>query len=69
MSDNSDARPWHGADSPFEAFYQWVKAELDAIRSGAPTPKAPDVAADAVSEAAPEAPASGVDHPGANPGG
>lgn len=22
------ARPWHGQENPFEALYQWVKAEL-----------------------------------------
>ncbi len=39
MSDSTDdtiadteARPWHGADSAFEALYQWVRSEIAALR-------------------------------------
>lgn len=34
MSDTqqTQARPWHGAESPFEALYQWAQAEFRKLR-------------------------------------
>src|SRR6202012_4585090 len=28
-----EPRPWHGADSPLEALYQWFKSEIAAVRA------------------------------------
>lgn len=40
-TDTSVSRPWHGADSPFEALHDWMIKELDAIKAAAsPTIKA-----------------------------
>lgn len=27
-----ESRPWHGAESPLEALYQWMVAELERVR-------------------------------------
>ena len=29
------ARPWHGSSEPWEALYQWVKAELEKLKPAA----------------------------------
>ncbi len=27
-----DARPWHGTENPLEAMFQWIKAEIAALK-------------------------------------
>jgi hypothetical protein len=41
------SRPWHGAESPFEALYQWTVGQLAALRgelAPKPAPAVPVVA-------------------------
>jgi hypothetical protein len=69
MSDSTDdtiadteARPWHGADSAFEALYQWVKSEIAALR-GETTGVVGDVEAVAAPVAEDAAPVAGEASP------